>query len=175
MATTQVTGTAKAAPAKADPKAAKPSARPGTPDTAGEKPAKEKVKRVIHPSLIKTEMKDGKPEETRVRVKDIPADFDAKIHKPLQRRDFEDEGMWYELQARKLDEKAAKLRQLAKESKALGNTTERAKTKRLVQMNKKMLELADQLRAAGVPVDDILAKSGVTSTTNATPAPAAAG
>lgn len=145
--------------APATDKNAPKSAAPGTKDEAGKK---EKVKRVMHPALF-NEKGD------RVRLKEIPADFDAKKHKPIQRKDLEDEGLWFELKAKEMDAKAAKFRELAAECRAAGSSTERQKAKKLIAMQKKITELSAALLAAGMPQEKInemlkLGASAVTET-----------
>jgi hypothetical protein len=136
---------------------AAPSAKPGTPDTAGAKDKKKK-KREAHPLLFVDSQNEetGKIEKKRVKLKAVPTDYDAKIHKPLSRKDFEDESLWYELKAQACEKQAAKFRQMATEEKVTGASGEKAKTKRLVAMMKKIEELKKTLIAAGLPVDDII-------------------
>lgn len=139
------------APPAAPAASAAGSAAPGTADAAGKKEKKKKGKRVLYPALW-----DAK-DEKRLKLAEIPADFDAKVHKPLGRKDFEDETLWYELRARALEAKAAAMRKLGAEAKAAGGTTEAQKAKKFVAMQSKIDELLATLKAAGMSDEQIAA------------------
>lgn len=123
-----------------------PSAAPGTQDAAAKK-EKKPNKRIPHPALWDATT------QARVQLDAIPTDFDAKLHKPLGKKDFKNEGLWYELKAQGFDKKAAEFRAMA----ATAGTSEGAKTKKLILMQKKMAELMASLKSAGVDVDAALA------------------
>lgn len=153
-------------PTAKKPEAAKPAgaAKPGTADAKAAKPAKEKIVKILHPALEAD--KDGKPTK---KLKEIPADLNVKRHKPLMRKNFEDESMFFELKAREFDAKAADFRKQAVEYKALGGAAKSGAAKRLLAMQKRIDELKKQLTDQGLDVGAILAAA----TTVATPAAAA--
>jgi hypothetical protein len=122
-----------------DNKDAKTSAAPGTKD---EKAAK--VKKVAF-----TPIPDG-------GFKEMPAAFDPKLHTPLKRKDFADESLWFEMKATEHEAKAAAYKKQAADYRKLGSVADRAKAKRLIQMQSKMAELTEQLKSQGVDVDEIL-------------------
>lgn len=156
---------AKVAPtasAPSKPTAPAGGARPGTvvPAAQGDGKKKEKIVRTFHPLLKPEEKKNEKTGKTRLeptaRLKDIPADYDPKKHKPLQRRHFEDESLWWELRARHYDSLAVKCRQEAVTAKTTGSAADRVKARRLAQMAKKLEELKSSLSGQGVDVEAII-------------------
>lgn len=135
------------------------------PKKRGRKPregAAATVQRIFHPLLEakeKTLESSGKKVmRPTKKIAEIPADYNPKLHKPLKRNDFEDESIWYELQAQKLEAKAKELREEGKQLKTLGGVKDRADAKKLLAMQKRMLELLTQMQSKGVKVDDIQAK-----------------
>lgn len=132
-------------PSKAPTATAPASARPGTKDDKG---AKEKKQRVKYPGLTK----DGKA----VKLAAIPDDYDPKVHKPLGRKDLEDESLWYELKARDFERKAKLMREKGEESKKLGSVADRAKAKRLLALQKRFNELKQKLTSQGMDVESLL-------------------
>lgn len=140
----KVNPTAKSAPA------APASARPGVQEPAAKKPEKAKVVRVLHPAL----QPDGEGKAT-TKLKEIPADFNPKLHKPLTRKHFEDESIFLELKAREFDAKAANLRKQAEELKKIGTVKDRGAAKKLLSLQKRIDELTKDLAAKGVDVDAI--------------------
>lgn len=137
------------APASA-PKTAPKSAAPGTVDKAAGK--KEKVKKAIYPGLLDAE---GAPQ----KLKEIPTDFDAKLHKPLKKTDFEGEWTYLEMKAVELESKAKKLRSEAETIKSLGSSADRSKAKKLLAMQERMAELMQSLRDQGIDPDAILSQN----------------
>jgi hypothetical protein len=121
-------------------KAVVKSARPGTKDDSGKKAKVERVEYTV-------------PEGG---FTEIPSDFSSKIHKPLKRKDFKDEALWFELRAAELEAKAKRARAEADNVRKLGGVKDRAKAKRLISMQKRMAEISEQLTAQGVDVAALL-------------------
>lgn len=130
--------------AKETAQAPKAGARPGAKEP---KAKKEKKVRIAYP------VPEGGLEA-------VPADFDPKVHKPLGRKNFKNEAVWYELKAQELEKKAASLRVEATNIGKLGNVKDRAKAKRLLDLQKRMAELSESLVAEGVDVEALLATLG---------------
>lgn len=98
-----------------------------------------------------------KPMTVNEPLTEAPADFDFNLYRPLKKRDFAEEHLFYEHKAMEMEFKAAQYRADAAESKKLGSSKDRAAARRLVKMTEKMAELQAQLVAAGVDVDALLA------------------
>lgn len=118
-----------------------PSAAPGTEAPEAEKPPK--LEKSVYP------IPEGGLEK-------MPDDFDPKLHKPIKRTDFKDETVWFELKAVEHDKKAVSYRAQAKMYSKLGSIKDRAKAKRLIQMQGRIAELKDELEKQGIDVDAIL-------------------
>jgi hypothetical protein len=112
------------------------SAKPGTKDDK----AKAKAKRVDYAAPDKAEWVDDKGLFTR-----LPDDFDQKKHLPLKKKQFADEYAFLILRAEQLEKQAVKMRELAEQSKKLGNVKDRVKAKRLVQLTARLEELKKSL------------------------------
>jgi len=160
--TTQKVGSGNKNPSKAQQTPAqtaasnKPSAAPGTTDPAGQKP--EKVVRVLYPGLYSDTEKDDKGRPKQIsKLDSVPADFNPKIHLPLQRRDFKDESVYFQLRADIAKKSAERFQKLADDAKKLGGMKERVKAKKLLQMQKRMADLIAELKAGGTNVDELLA------------------
>jgi len=153
------------------------NAKPGAKEAKAAKEPKAKVVRTFHPALDVKKNEKGKLAPT-VKLDKIPDDFDAKKYKPLQRRDFNDESIWFEVKAREMDVKAADYRKQATEFKALGGAAKSGQAKRLLAMQKRVAELTAQLAAQGLDVNAILAAANAAAAAKAPaaeqPAPAAA-
>jgi len=126
-----------------------PSARPGTTEL---KAKKEKIVRVTHPALSPDA--EGKP---TVQLEAIPQDFDAKLHKPIRRKDLKDETLHFDLQIQRLEKKITDLRRQKEESKQLGSVKDRASAKKLLALQKRMDEVTKTLEASGTDVTALLA------------------
>jgi hypothetical protein len=86
----------------------------------------------------------------------VPADFDSKLHKPLKRKDFKDESLWFELRALDLEKKAARMRREGENIKKLGGVKDRVKAKRLLSMQKRMEDLKATLKSEGIDAEALL-------------------
>lgn len=127
---------------------------------ANRKPRKPIAKRIHHPLLkaVEKEVRGKKRMVASEQLAEIPADFNAKIHRPLGRKDFKDESLWYEVQARKLEAKAADLRKQGEDLKALGGIQDRAEAKKLIALQRKMAELTASLQKKGVDTSRLTAR-----------------
>lgn len=122
------------------------SAAPGTED---KKAKKEKVTKVDYPGLKNAEGES-------VLLTEVPADHDSKLHKPLKKANFENEATYLRMKADEFEAKAVALRKEADVSEKMGSKSERAKAKKLVQMQERMAELKKQLEASGVDVEALM-------------------
>jgi hypothetical protein len=116
-----------------------------------EKPAK--PKKIDFPGLFVGE--PGKEDYQKLDA--MPVGFDAKLHKPLRKKDFKDESLFLEYQASLLDVKASNLRAHAAKLRTVGASGSSAKAKTLVKMQARMAELMAALKAEGMDVDALLA------------------
>lgn len=154
----KVTPTAPAAPRATAPApvgsnpAAPPSAAPGTKEPKAKKEKKDKVKKAWHPALEPDA--EGKPTKT---IAKIPDDFDPKLHRPFGRKNLEDESLWYEIQARKFEAKAADCRRQGEEAKKLGSVKDKQSAKKLLALQKRIDEVTKTLEGSGVDVAALLA------------------
>ena len=106
--------------------------------------------KLIYPGLQPDEKGNG-----TVKLKEGPSDFDATKHKPLKPTDFEDEAVFLDWRAESLEKRAAKMRRQAEQLRKFGSMEDRAKVKKLMDMKAKMAELAAQLAAEGINMEDI--------------------
>lgn len=150
---------------------------------AGEKKAKgpkagtkqQRAKLEWYPGLnpVEKELKSGKKVlRPTTRLDSIPADFDPKKHKPLGRGCFNDESVYLELKATQYEQKAKDFRQQAADMKALGGIKDKAQAKKLISLQKRMMDQIADLEKAGVDVSALKAKLG--AQLNAVTAPPAA-
>lgn len=135
--------------------AAAPSSKPGTKAEAAAKPEKaKKSARVYYPGLeAKEVIVDGKPKLNKKgkpilrpskKLATVPADYNAKLHKPLREDDFEDPAMYHELRAQEYDRKAAECRAEAAEIRAGGGKSTGA-AKKLAKLQSQMDEMLAEL------------------------------
>jgi len=87
----------------------------------------------------------------------MPDGFNFDDYKPLKKKNFAQEYTYFEHRALAAEHRAAKFRQMAKDSKKYGSTADRAKARRLVKLQTKMEELKTQLIEQGVDVEQLLA------------------
>jgi len=112
------------------------------------------IVRVDHPSLIGPEGEDGKP--TRLKLTEVPEDFDSRTHKALKKTDFETDGAFFRMRAAQCQANADKFMKEAELSDKLGSRKDRAKVKKLEAMQSKMEELKKQLAEAGVDIESLV-------------------
>lgn len=120
------------------------------------------------PKPVSTEEPKKRVARVKMVVKEplteVPMDFDFSKYRPLKKRDFAEEHMFYEHKAMELEAKAKLYREDAAESKALGSTADRAAARKLVAMTAKLDELRKGLADAGIDVDALLAAAAKAGT-----------
>lgn len=127
---------------KTTPTAAKSKGKP-------ERKKQVRKKRIAYPGLIAA---DGAP----AKLKEFPADYDPKVHKPLRRVDFECESVHMLMRADELDRKSAKLRMDAAILQKGGKKVS-GKAKKLQSLVARMAALRAELEADDFDVDAMLA------------------
>ena len=111
--------------------------------------------RVAYPGLKDA---DGKA----VKLSEVPADYDRKIHKDLKRGQFTDDAQFFGFMASRAQAKVDFFLRKAEEAKRVGNTADRARAKKLLKMREQMAALRKQLEEQNVDVDALLASATVT-------------
>lgn len=132
-------------------KAEKEAKAPST-NSAAAKSREKRAKRVPHPALKFGPDGNLKPED---RLKEYPADFDERVHLPLERKHFVNEAPWLLNRAEKAEKLAANLRRQAADAVKFGNAADRAKARRLRQMADVMAKLEAELAAQGIDVAEL--------------------
>jgi hypothetical protein len=122
----------------------------GDPGEAPEAGRRKRTPKETYPGLI-----DG--EGVDVKLKAVPGDWDAKKHAPFKKGDFEDEAVFLDWKADVFQGRADRYRNEAERYRKLGGVQDRAKAKRLLNMQSKMTDLIADLRSQGVNVDELLA------------------
>jgi len=125
------------------------SAKPGTEAPEAQV---DKIERIPHPILAVDENGDA-----TAKIESAPDDFDRKVHLPLRRKDFVNDAAFFDFKAAEYTEKAAEFTSKAVEWRKLGSVKDRARAKRLRNMQAQMAKLREQLEADGIDVDDLLA------------------
>jgi len=136
-----------ASPTKGDPKAPS-AAAPGTtePKAKKEKKAKpEKKERIPYPV----------PE---TGLTEWPKDYDRKVHKPLQRKDFANDSIFLIKRAEEHEEAAKRLRHEAETGERLGGVKgDKSRAKKLIKLSEQFEALKAALSQEGIDVASILA------------------
>jgi hypothetical protein len=91
-----------------------------------------------------------------------PADYNPKLHKRLQAKDFSEtngRAGYFELQAAHFDKQAAACRQRAQDAKTGGSSEERKNLKKLERQAMQLLELQNIMIGKGINVDAIIARA----------------
>lgn len=155
------TPTAKTTPAAAP----AGSARPGKEEQAAAAP--EKKKRVDYPGLF-----DDAGEEQRLHYLPTEAGeqtytlgdeeitvevvaWDEKLHKPLLRKHFANEVLFFSWRAHTFRLKAAEFDKKAEDAKRVGSKADQAKLRRLQKMREQMAKLEAALTEAGIDIDEL--------------------
>jgi len=87
----------------------------------------------------------------------VPEGFSFKVNKPLKKRDFSADHLFFSYRAEEMDIKAAAFRAQAEEAKKIGSSADRNRVKRVLKLQEKMDELKAQLTAQGIDVQALLA------------------
>ena len=117
-----------------------------TDDEAAEKQAR-KLPR--HPSTWNAEADAGKGAPMKIDA--VPADFDPKKYKPLAKKDFNDEAVFYDYAAQRAFAKAQNYEELAKQSRLVGNVADKKNMKKFLSMQERIRELQAEILAATPP------------------------
>ena len=123
---------------------------PGTKDITAKKT--KKAGKLQHPAVLAL-TKDA-------RLDAAPADFNFDLHKPIKKRVFSCDAVFYEHKVAELQNKVVKMQKLASEAKILGTKTERGKVRKLMSYVEKMKTLKEMLVADGIDVDALMAAHG---------------
>jgi len=102
------------------------------------------LKKEIFPGVA-----DGKKIESLEQLRG----FDPKVHRKLKDTNFSDPSLQLEWKADNYEQRAKALRVEAAQLRKLGTVQDRARAKKLIQMQAKIAELAAQLAADGVDVE----------------------
>ena len=86
-----------------------------------------------------------------------PAGFNFIDYKPLKKRNFVSEELYYNHRVEEMNYKAGCFEKLAETARTQGSAADRRKKKQIVQAQEKMAELRKQLEGQGIDVDAILA------------------
>jgi hypothetical protein len=121
--------------------------------------------KIAAPKTIETKTTDVDTVTFQPKVKDkrytvaVPTGFDFNQNKPMKKRQFASDAIYYEHRAAQMDHKATAFRAKADECKKLGSHADQVKTRKLEKLNVKMLELRKELEAQGVDVEELLKKA----------------
>jgi hypothetical protein len=110
---------------------------------------KEKVKRVAW-----GDRNEKGQLKTKIKGKDITG-WDPKVNLPLRKSDFENPADYLELTADRLEAKAKRFRELAKEEATLGSVADRKKAKKFKNIAEKFNALRDEFKASGMSDEQI--------------------
>ncbi len=113
---------------------------------------KQKRKQVKHPLLRDA---DGNPQ----KLTEMPEDFNLGDHKPLIRKDFEDETIWLEWRAGIYEAKAKDYRDEAALIRQFGSAEERKAAEKLMKVRKQFEKLKADLAGQDIDVEAILAQA----------------
>jgi len=97
-------------------------------------------------------LEDGAP-----KLKEWPADFDSRVHKPLKVEDFEAEDVFWLKRAEIYDQKAADCRTKAELFTKFGSADQRKAIEKMSKLSSQLELLKSQLAGEGVNVADVLA------------------
>ena len=96
-----------------------------------------------------------------IKLKEVPETYDEKVHRPLRKENFEGDDWYYIHKAEQLEAQAQWNRKQAEDYRKLGGVQDRAKAKRLLDMQSRMAELKAQLAADGVDVEALMGGNAV--------------
>ena len=127
------------------------AARPAAPAPAAANPA---APAAAGPGRPKADKKAYR-EEGSPLLNEWPADFDAKIHKPLQLADFEAQDVFLLHKAEQMEAKAADYRQKAAIFQKFGSAEARKAAEKFQKMAAKLAELEGELAGMGVDANQL--------------------
>ena len=121
-------------------------------------------------SVTKIEIKTVKVSKGRTgfKVSETPYDvtmpdgFNFKDYKPLKKKNFKDEALYFEHRAEEMAYKMTAFKAQAEEARTTGSAADRRKKKQIVKLNAKMNELKEQLVAQGIDVEALIAAAAAT-------------
>lgn len=87
----------------------------------------------------------------------VPEGFDFSTYKPLKKKNFETEALYFRHRATEMEEKSLSFIAKAQESEKYGSTADRKKAKQLVKLTQKIKELKAKLTDEGINVEELLA------------------
>jgi len=116
------------------------------------KAKKEKVKRTAW-----GERNEKGELKAKIKGTNLPEGFDAKVHSPLRRGDFEHPADYLVFTADRLEAKVKRLREEATKERSLGTVTDRKKAKRFAALATKMASMEKELRESGMSDEQIKA------------------
>lgn len=103
----------------------------------------------------------------------VPEGYNFDVNKPLKKKNFVTEDLFYMYRAAEMEHKAAQFRAKAEEAKKLGTGTEKNKAKKLIKMQERIEELKQSLAAQGIDVEKLLAELAAKNAAEAAEAKAA--
>jgi len=92
----------------------------------------------------------------------LPVGFNFKEFKPLKKRNFATEALYFEHRAEEMAYKMRAFTAQAEESRTMGSAADRRKKKQIVKLSEKMKELKAQLSAQGIDVEALIAAATAT-------------
>lgn len=101
--------------------------------------------------------KPGKPVYPGERpLKTVPTDWNSRKYKPIVRKDFADESLYFDHMAGIYRGRAELLSKRAEETRSMGSREDRVKMRRLRTMVERMSALTEELKKNGIDVDAML-------------------
>lgn len=108
----------------------------------------------------KTTITDTTTFEPKVKDKKysvaMPTGFDWDKNKPMKKRQFTSDAIYYEHRAEQMTYKADAFRAKAKEIAALGSRADQAKAKKMLKLSNKIAELKAELAGQGIDVEELM-------------------
>lgn len=131
---------------------AEKEAKEVTKPSAADKSRAKRQARVPHPALV-FDAQGNLPAANRLTT--YPADFDDKVHLPLERKHFTNEAPWLLNRAERAERLALSLRKQAADAMKFGNAKDRAKVKKMRHMQEVMAKLEAELAEQGIDVAEL--------------------
>ncbi len=86
----------------------------------------------------------------------VPENFDPKNHKPLLRKAFKEDAIFFDWKADLAGLACKRYRLRAEESRKFGNIADRTKARKIMKMQDKIADLRKELEGQGIDVDSLL-------------------